>query len=382
MSTGLPANLSDANNEWVLDFSNFRSAWTKTKGAGITIAHADTGWTGHPELVDPTYRRDLSINFYEPPRYSRVCTPNDDRPSARDRDRSTAHGTGTAGVLGSPRGHPSGAPPNAADKFAERSADAYVSGAAPEAMVIPFRVAAGGPIMWDADDEALAKCIYHCIGLRANRGIDIAVMSISLGGVRAGTEKKIKDALTAARQAGIVLIAAAGQLLGQRRWWGGLFNTRFGPTFPGSSPDTICAAGCTSRHLHYENGLYGREVDISAPADNVWMSRTHWGDTGAEQYRVERSHGTSYATALTAAACALWQSYHGRQVLIEKYERPRLHAAFKLCLRRSAHLPADWGNPPPPVIPPPDERGAGVLDVEVLLAIPLPSVEDVDGQVP
>ena len=79
MATGLPAGLSDDNNEWVLDFSNFRSAWTRfgTRGAGITIAHPDTGWTLHPELVAPTYRRDLSRNFYEPIEYADLGLPAD-----------------------------------------------------------------------------------------------------------------------------------------------------------------------------------------------------------------------------------------------------------------------------------------------------------------
>jgi serine protease len=385
MATGLPAHLTEANHEWVLDFSNFRSAWLKSKGAGITIAHPDTGWTMHPELVDSTYLGDLSINFYEPPRNSRVCTPNDNRLNARDQPTraSKGHGTATAGVIVSPVGHPNGLNPETwpTAEHREGSPNAFVSGAAPEATVIPFRVTEN-PLLMDAQDAAIAKCIYHCIGLRANKGIDVGVMSISLGGSRSGTEKKIKDALAAARQAGIVMIAAAGQLPGGHgSWWGGLLGDTFNPVFPGSSPDTICVAGCTSRHFHLQDGFYGKEVDISAPAVNVWMSRTNWRDE-AEEYRIERSDGTSYATALTAAACALWQSYHTRQKLIGIYGRPRLHAAFKYCLQRSAYRPPEWDHIPPPLGPPPASRGAGELDVESLLDTELPSVEDVDRQVP
>jgi len=53
MATGLSGKLSDNNYEWVLDFSNFRSASKRwlTHGQDITIAHPDTGWTLHPELV-------------------------------------------------------------------------------------------------------------------------------------------------------------------------------------------------------------------------------------------------------------------------------------------------------------------------------------------
>jgi hypothetical protein len=120
---------------------------------------------------------------------------------------------------------------------------------------------------------------------------------------------------------------------------------------------------------------YGKEVDISGPAVNVWMSRTKWVDSApeGEEYRVERSGGTSYSTALTAAACALWQSHHGRESLIGIYGRPRLRAAFRLCLRRSADARPGWDT---------HERGAGALDAGALLDLALPSVDDVDRQVP
>jgi thermitase len=363
MATGLPAHLSERDHEWVLDFCSFRSAWSKSKGAGITIAHPDTGWTMHPELVAPRYLRDRSINFFEPIRYSRYYALLDDPPSARDHDGflSSAHGTGTAGVIVSPQGAPAG------------STGKFVSGAAPDATVIPFRVAEN-PWMRHPEDAALAKCIYHCIGLRDSAGIDVAVMSVSLGGIRTGTEKKVKDALVAARKAGIVVIAAAGQVPGH----GGFFGRRLPvdiwfPMFPGSSADTICVAGCDKESKPLQLAFYGEEVDISAPAVKVWMSRTKWRDEApqGEEYQVEQSDGTSYSTALTAAACALWQSAHTRNFLIEKYQRHRLLEAFRYCLKHSADRPDGWET---------SQRGGGVLNVEKLLDFELPSVGAVDSQ--
>ena len=366
MATGLPANRSDANNEWVLDFSNFRTAWAKSRGAGITIAHPDTGWTLHPELVAPTYRRDLSRNFYEPIKHAWLGRPEDTWPTSDNLHgfMSSAHGTATAGVLVSPTGRPDGSPTRATDAFPSGSTAAFVSGAAPDATVIPFRVT-NNPLMMDDEDSALAKCIYHCIGLKANRGIEVAVMSISLGGTRFGTESKIKNALVQARFHGIVMIAAAGQVPGQRTWFGRHMATdQWYPTFPGSSPETICVAGCDYRHAPLELGFYGKEVDISAPAVNVWIPRTKPGKGSTETHRVEQSHGTSYATALTAASCALWQSHHGRDRLIDRYGRSKLLTVFKYCLQESAHRPAGWDT---------TKRGAGVLDVTHLLDLPLPS---------
>ena len=224
--------------------------------------------------------------------------------------------------------------------------------------------------MFDDADTALTNCIYYCIGLKVNNGIDVGVMSISLGGTRVGTEHKIKSALVQARQAGIIMIAAAGQL--PPGFWGHLLLPGLwqAPTFPGSSADTICAAGCDWHKDQFDLAFEGKEVDITAPAVNVWIPRTFLEeDQMSEGHRVERSGGTSYATALTAAACALWQSHHGREKLIATYNHPKLHTVFKYCLQQSADRPAGWDT---------GNRGAGILDVEALLALPLPSVELVD----
>ena len=389
MTTGLPADLSDSNYEWVLDFSNFRSAWSQTLGAGVTIAHPDSGWTMHPELVAPTYVRTpgLSRNFYEPTVYSRLARmpqggypiayqPIDPSPPlladmiGKDTFNglhATAHGTTTAGVIVSPKGHPDG--PRLGDDTASSVTEprAFVSGAAPHSTVIPFRVA-DNPLLMDTDDAALTKCIYFCIGLRTRLSTDVGVMSISLGGFRTGTEKKIKDALTEARRAGIVVIAAAGQHLLNYSWMG---QDQWYPMFPGSSPDTICAAGCNFRQEPLQAAFYGEEVDITAPAVKVWVPRSSR-DGQVEQHRIEQSDGTSYATALTAAACALWQSHHGRDTLITHFGRHRMLTLFRYCLQKSADRPAGWDD----VLR--GKRGAGILDVAKLLTVPLPPLQIVE----
>jgi hypothetical protein len=119
MATGLHGGLSDRNHEWVLDFSNFRSAWSTTKGQGITIAHPDTGWTPHPELVTPYHptTSDVSQNFYDYRKASSKVSSiaqlaTVDAFEAHDHlTGPSAHGTSTAGVIVSPRGHPDGLVP-------------------------------------------------------------------------------------------------------------------------------------------------------------------------------------------------------------------------------------------------------------------------------
>ena len=362
--TGLPPGLSDDNHEWVLDFCNFREAWSKTRGAGVVIALPDTGWTHHPELQAPNYRTEpaLSKNFYEPIKYASLASGHPDpnsQWSAEDhlRDLSAGHGTGTASTIISPTGHPDGSSPGPTAAFPQNNVRAFVSGAAPEAAVIPLRVT--DFVALDDDScTALSRCIFFCISLRKAMNLDVGVMSLSLGRPRLGVEKNILAALRAARHNGIIVIAAAGQLPGLS-WPQDVGN----PQFPGSDPNTICVAACDSRHAPLAGAFYGDEVLITAPGVNVWRAHSRREVSSDATFHVNRSEGTSYATALTAAACALWQSHHGRAMLIERYGRSRLLTAFKMCLLTSADSDAvlDEG------------RGIGVLDADRLLETSLPS---------
>jgi thermitase len=271
-----------------------------------------------------------------------------------------------------------------------------MSGAAPDATVISFRVS-DDPVLFDNGDLALAKCINFCVGLLKN-GTDVAVISASLGGTNIGTEQAIKRALREAREAGIIIVAPGGQFFISRPK---LFipEDAGNPSFPGSSPDTICAAACEYDAEPLEGGFYGEEVDITAPGFNVWVPKSgsrsslsslsgsssvlsgsssssssgggaNSAPSSTESHVVIRSEGTSYATALTAAACALWQSFHGREFLLRKYkygDGNKLFTAFKACLCCSADVPKGFDT---------SQRGAGILNVERLLDEKLPDPEN------
>ncbi|WP_286970145.1 S8 family peptidase [Flavobacterium sp. UBA4854] len=383
------------DQEWPLRLCRVKEAWDlilpshgqgKAKGEGIVILHPDTGWTEHPELLKGS--RYLNSD-YKISRNFLVSTPTTDdsywaipdsdwrwdfriqRPTdklAKDildhglnGGLHPSHGTGTAGLMLSEEGHPNPAPPASPIFPAYTVPQAnFITGIAPLVKVIPCRICRsvilGIDTTWKVNTfTALAQAIYHGISLVDQ---NIGVISISLGGVF--KPNFLTDALKAARQNGIIVIAAAGQFAGD-------LHGVVSPIFPGNSPHTLCVAGCYEDLSQPKEGFYGIEVDITTPGWAVTVARTKG---PPPNFIIDpKSNGTSYSTALTAGACALWQAYHNRDLLIKKYGRPFLLDAFRYVLANTVEKPAGWDN---------INRGMGVLNVEKLLSLPLPSVATVE----
>jgi hypothetical protein len=148
------------------------------------------------------------------------------------------------------------------------------------------------------------------------------------------------------------------------RWIGG-------PGYPGTDPNTICCAACDINGFEMVDGFYGHQVDITAPGVNMYSAKSKVGATGNEYY-THYSAGTSYSTAITAGACALWQAHHGRDHLLETYGAPMMVHLFRWALKQSSEqttpqLAAEgiaWDG---------ERRGYGILNAEALLALPLPA---------
>lgn len=403
MATGLRGLRTDTNQEWVLEFCGFKypkndlrgkGAWClppkvtgKSKGEGITIVHPDTGYTEHPELMgDTRYRTSDGLNFL----FSDWRKPP--APSFPAKDPLTglqaSHGTSTASVMISAKCHPNTPlandpcaddvpcpdsfppPPLRFANYSVPSGD-FVSGVAPMAEVIPLRVA-NSVTLTESSASALARAIYHAIGIESET---VGVISISLGYLpTTGKEGNImlttQKALRAARDAGIVVCAAAAQIPNCPNLDEWLFD--ISPAFPGRDPNTICCAACNYAHMPLDTGFYGPEVDITAPGVNIWAAESIRGKGGAvEAYSVKKTGtGTSYSTAIVAGACALWQAHHGRAWLIEEYGKPLIFDLFKKVLKDSCDKPTGWDS---------SRHGAGVLDVVALLTAKLPPKEDIQA---
>jgi len=368
LATGLPEGKTIADSDWVLWFSNVYDAWQlppkpggKSKGEGIVIAHPDVGYTTHPEIMrGGRLLIDQGRNYVDgegrkPEDYLIGCFPF----------AFPSHGTKTAGTLMSGEGHPFTPPDPEFEKLYvwPYTETAWVTGVAPLAKVVPYKVGLS-VVLEELNCAYIASAIYHAIGLQ--KTLDVGVMSISMGRPFGTIESSLQQALIDARDAGIVVCAAAAQT----DELGGLAPTDLGyVAFPACDPNAIGCASCDFEHKPMRGAFYGPEVDITAPAVNVWSARTEMAPPLKYSVKGDGT-GTSYAAAMVAGACALWQAHHGRANLIRDYTAAKILALFRTVLQRSCHKPDTWeewdfAN-----------RGAGVLDVLALLEAPLPPASE------
>jgi thermitase len=307
--------------EWSLDECRVRTGWSvsppsRRYGKGIRVGHPDTGYTKHPDFFDPS--RVLVREGYD---------FEDGNEDAADElsGQNPGHGTATGSVVVSDIG------PNAV---------AHVTGVAPEAMLVPYRVSTS---VIHLSFRKLAEAIHFAASARANQRP--RVLSMSLGGPFKA--RYLKNAIDDAIRAGIVPIAAAGNI-----WPFVVYPARF--------PEVVAVAATNCRSQPWSGSASGSSVDVSAPGESVWRARSKKN----EPYTVDRSSGTSYATAMVAGACALWLAHYGYTELVNRYARENVAAVFREVLtREGVRRPPGWDTA---------RYGSGILDVERLLRAPLP----------
>lgn len=319
-STALPGAAGDCL--WSLKLSRFPEAWNllppvegAQQGGGVRIAHPDTGYTKHPEIWSPANPRilpALGFNYV------------DGTPDATDPLTGSfgGHGTGTASVIMS-------------DHIA-RSQPPFVSGAAPAAELVPMRVG-----------NSVIHLSFSRLIRALNRAVDKAcpVVSMSLGGPIPSAA--LERAVERATSSGTILLAAAGNI------WPFV-------VYPARLDDVLAVAACNVDDKPWRGSARGSAVDFTAPGESVWRATASKGG-----YDVGMGSGTSFAVATAAGACALWLAFHGGPAALSaRFGVGNLGRLFREMVVRTVRTPAGWDT---------DNYGAGILDAEALLRMPLPA---------
>lgn len=306
-----PAEAGLADN-WALELIAAPAAWAFSQqqgrtgeGGGIIVAQLDTGVARHPEVDD--IDRAAGFNLID------ASTPLD--PSdPMNYHGNPGHGTSTASALASPRDH-------------------RVVGSAPSVLHMPIRCI-------ESVSRLSQVSVAQGIELAIDQGAHVITMS--LGGIPSFS---LHRALRRAVAANVIVLAAAGNCVRE-------------VVFPARYTDCIAVGGVDRALAMWPGSCRGPEVDISAPAQNVYVAKFD----KARQAIVQQGQGTSFAVALTAGVAALWLAHHGRAFLIAqaKARGETLQTMFRRLLRASAKRPDGWDG---------TRLGAGVVDALHLLKL-------------
>jgi len=130
---------------------------------------------------------------------------------------------------------------------------------------------------------------------------------------------------------------------------------------PALYPGTVAVAAFNPNRKPWKGSSYGTTVDVSAPGEDVYVPFENKDLKEIMAY----GSGTSYATPHVASAAILWKAKHLDK--LSKYNQPwQVVEAFRHCLRVSAskNKPSNWDT---------KNYGSGLLDIQLLLAEPLPA---------
>jgi hypothetical protein len=342
--SGFAGLAAATETDWHLKAINAPTTWNILGGVEniqwrCKVGQIDTGYMRHPALgfntTAGTWIDQLhSTNFFSPD----ANTNRDVGPSNGEDSQSGpfwGHGTRIGATI-------SGYAPAA-------SGGAFYDGAprVPHTMV---RIS--DTVLINDQQVALASAIRHLVDVA-----QVDVINLSMGLVPRLLTKSVKAALNNAYESGVIFICAGGQYVQS-------------VVAPACASRTIAVGGITIREQIWANSSRGAEIDWSAPAADMRRA-TRNTPNGTFVYG-NQGDGTSYATALTTAAAALWLT-HNFDGIMQSYQRTwQRVAAFKKIGRQFARKPkVTWGD---------DIAGKGILDMSAILQAPLPPIASLDKE--
>ena len=230
--------------QWGLDRVPFESAWSVSRGRGVTVAVVDSGVEADHQDLAGSVR--AGIDFVKPGGDGRI-DPN-------------GHGTHVAGIIAAHVDNALG-----------------IAGAAPDVNILPVRVL-------DANGGGAASNVAKGVIWAADHGA--RVINLSLGG---GLAPGIQQAMQYANSKGAVVLAAGGN------------NGQAGnsPMYPAAYPEAIAVAAIDTDRSHPTFGNTGSYIDVAAPGVGIVST---WGSSPTAY---ASATGTSMATPFASAEAAL-----------------------------------------------------------------------------
>jgi serine protease len=229
-------------------------------------------------------------------------------------------------------------PPGAQGNYANGK---YVIGVAPGAKVLPLRVTYSVVLL---SIRNLAEAIEYA----TDNGSHVITISLGTG----LPNPRLRSAILYAQKRGVIIVAASGTMIPY-------------VVYPAAYNEVIAVTGSNIRREIWRGASRGKKVDVTAPGEALWHAKTRK-ENGEFTYNIEQDSGTSFSAPLVAGVAALWLSYHGRDQLIARYGAEKIPGIFNQLLRDSCEKFPTWK---------PNKFGAGIVNAEKLLAIPLPGGE-------
>jgi subtilisin family serine protease len=261
------------NQQWVLNMLDVQPAWAVTEGGGVTVAVIDSG-------VNPDVS-DLSGSVTTGPDYTGVHT-------SPANPNWGVHGTWMASLIA---GHGDG--PGGGDG---------ITGIAPRARILSIRVIPDRDDphygQYEAEQETLIQqSLADGIDYAVSHGVKVISMSIGYS-APSGT---VREALLKAYQAGVVVVASAGNS-GQQA--GSASDGQAPESYPADYPGVISVGAVNADGAVADFSSDNYSVKIAAPGVSVpaqGRAGTYW-----------LVSGTSPACALVAGVAALIKSRYPR----------------------------------------------------------------------
>lgn len=335
-----------AGLDWHLAMVNAPAAWALLGGpdhiawGNVRVAHIDTGYTRHPVFGFE------GASWVDTARAQTFSKP---LPAGEASMFENEPGGGVDNLQGFSGGHGTRIG-SAICGHAPAATGGVFYGVAPKVPLLPLRIT----------DSAWINHVQREFKQAMDYAIDtvgVGVVNVSLGVFLGAVVKDMRRAINKAYENGVIVVCAAGNHV----------NSVVAPACLGR---TVAVAGVTHERKPWSGSSYGPEVDFSAPGADIRRGNTT--RTGVYEYG-GGGDGTSYATAITSGAAALWL-LHRKADIAARYTQPwQRVAAFTRLARDTAVPPPGWQN---------GAFGTGILDIEALMRAALPAAADLKQEAP